>query len=56
MIGAILIGLIVGWAYSWFLKRTLKSKCQEGVPTEFCKMLFLVLIPAVVIFVVSLPL
>ena len=52
MIGAILIGLIVGWAYSWFLKKNIKIKMPEGVPTGVANA-FSGLIPAVVIVVVA---
>lgn len=34
MIAAILVGLFVGWAYIWFLKRDIRIKLPEQVPTN----------------------
>lgn len=34
MIAAILVGLFVGWAYVWFLKRDIRIKLPEQVPTN----------------------
>ena len=48
MIGAIIIGLIVGWAYSWFLKKNIRIKMPEGVPAGVANA-FSALIPATVI-------
>lgn len=48
MIGAIIVGLIVGAVYSWFLKRNIKIKMPEGVPPGVANA-FSALIPATVI-------
>ena len=53
MISAILVGLFVGWTYSWFLKRDIRIKLPEQVPTNVANS-FTALIPAAVITVVSL--
>lgn len=48
MIGAIIVGLIVGASYSWFLKKNIKIKMPDGVPTGVANA-FSALIPATVI-------
>ena len=48
MIGAIIVGLIVGASYSWFLKKNIKIKMPDGVPTGVANA-FSALIPAPVI-------
>ena len=53
MISAILVGLFVGWAYSWFLKRDIRIKLPEQVPANVANS-FTALIPAAVITTVSL--
>lgn len=53
MIGSIIVGLFVGWAYSWFLKRDIRIKLPEQVPTNVANS-FTALIPAAVITTVSL--
>ncbi len=53
MISAILVGLFVGWTYSSFLKRDIRIKLPEQVPTNVANS-FTALIPAAVITVVSL--
>lgn len=53
MIAAILVGLFVGWAYVWFLKRDIRIKLPEQVPTNVANS-FTALIPAAVIIIVSL--
>lgn len=45
MIGAILIGLIVGWIYTVFLKKNITIKMPEGVP-EGVTTSFTALVPA----------
>ncbi len=45
MICAILIGLITGWVYSWFLKKDITIKMPEGVPSGVANS-FVALIPA----------
>ncbi|KAF1302421.1 PTS sugar transporter subunit IIC [Enterococcus saccharolyticus] len=45
MISAILVGLFVGWAYSWFLKRDIRIKLPEQVPSNVANS-FTALIPA----------
>lgn len=52
MIAAIIIGLSVGAAYSWFMKKDIKIKMPEGVPTGVVNA-FSAIIPAAVIFTVS---
>ncbi|MGO3115046.1 PTS sugar transporter subunit IIC, partial [Enterococcus pseudoavium] len=53
MISAILVGLFVGWAYSWFLKRDIRIKLPEQVPANVANS-FTALIPAAAITTVSL--
>ncbi|MFV0560648.1 MAG: PTS sugar transporter subunit IIC [Enterococcus sp.] len=48
MIGAILVGLFVGWGYTWFLKRDIRIKLPEQVPENVANS-FTALIPAVVL-------
>lgn len=48
MIGAIIIGLIVGYTYSWFLKKDIRIKMPAGVPAGVSNA-FSALIPAGVI-------
>lgn len=52
MITAILIGLVVGYIYSWFCKRNIVIKLPEGVP-EGVANAFAALIPASVIITLS---
>lgn len=53
MISAIIVGLFVGWAYSWFLKRDIRIKLPEQVPANVANS-FTALIPAAVITIISL--
>ncbi|MGL5296573.1 MAG: PTS sugar transporter subunit IIC [Culicoidibacterales bacterium] len=48
MIASILIGLIVGWVYSWFMKKDIRIKMPEGVPQGVANA-FTALIPSFVI-------
>ena len=48
MIAAIIIGLITGWIYSWFLKRDIRIKLPEQVPAAVAGS-FTALIPATAI-------
>lgn len=48
MIAAILIGLIVGYVYSWFIKRDIRIKMPAGVPEGVVNS-FTALIPALVL-------
>ena len=48
MVGAIVVGLLVGWAYSWFLKKNIRIKMPTGVP-EGVSNAFSALIPAAAI-------
>lgn len=48
MVGAILIGLIVGYVYSWFLKKNIRIKMPAGVPAGVSNA-FSALIPAAAI-------
>jgi len=48
MIGAIIIGLIVGFSYSWFLKKNIRIKMPAGVPAGVSNA-FSALIPAAAI-------
>ncbi|KRN28330.1 hypothetical protein IV38_GL001328 [Lactobacillus selangorensis] len=48
MIAAIIIGMLTGWAYSWFLKRNITIKLPEQVPANVANS-FVALIPASVI-------
>jgi PTS system cellobiose-specific IIC component len=52
MIAAILIGLAVGYIYSWFITRDLRIKLPEGVPSGVVSA-FTALIPAAVIMTLS---
>ncbi len=51
MISAILVGLFVGWGYSWFLKRDIRIKLPEQVPANIANS-FTALIPAAVLITV----
>ena len=53
MISAIIVGLFVGWAYFWFLKRDIRIKLPEQVPANVANS-FTALIPAAVITTVAL--
>lgn len=53
MISAIIVGLFVGWAYSWFLRRDIRIKLPEQVPANVANS-FTALIPAAVITTVAL--
>ncbi|MCI2170005.1 PTS sugar transporter subunit IIC [Schleiferilactobacillus perolens] len=48
MIAAIILGAIVGWIYSWFLKRDIRIKLPDQVPANVAGA-FTALIPAAVI-------
>ena len=48
MITAIVIGLIVGWVYSWFMKHDIRIKMPAGVPEGVANS-FTALIPAFVV-------
>lgn len=52
MISAILVGLFVGWGYSWFLKRDIRIKLPEQVPANVANS-FTSLIPASVLITVA---
>ena len=52
MIGAIIVGLLVGWSYSWFLKKNIRIKMPAGVPAGVSNA-FSALIPAAVIISVT---
>ncbi len=52
MIGAIVIGLLVGWVYTLFLKRNITIKMPAGVP-EGVATSFVALIPGTVVIVVA---
>lgn len=52
MIGAIIVGLLVGKAYSWFLKKNIRIKMPAGVP-EGVSNAFSALIPACAIIAVA---
>lgn len=52
MIGAIIVGLLVGFSYSWFLKKNIRIKMPKGVP-EGVTNAFSALIPAAVIITVA---
>ena len=52
MIGAIIIGLVVGKAYSWFLKKDIRIKMPAGVPVGVANA-FSALIPAAVVISVA---
>ncbi|MDR2860815.1 MAG: PTS sugar transporter subunit IIC [Elusimicrobiota bacterium] len=52
MIAAILIGIFVGYIYSWFLKRDIRIKLPESVP-EGVSNAFNGLIPSLVIFFIA---
>ncbi|WP_430611257.1 PTS sugar transporter subunit IIC [Enterococcus sp. DIV0876] len=53
MISAILVGLFVGWGYTWFLKRDIRIKLPKQVPTNVANS-FTALIPAAVLTTVAL--
>ena len=48
MIAAIIVGLITGWIYSWFVKRKITIKLPEQVPPAVANS-FIALIPAAVL-------
>lgn len=48
MIAAIILGAVVGWAYSWFLKRDIRIKLPDQVPANVSGA-FTALIPAAAI-------
>ncbi|MDK4352073.1 PTS sugar transporter subunit IIC [Enterococcus thailandicus] len=50
MISAILVGLFVGWGYTWFLKRDIRIKLPEQVPDNVANS-FTALIPAAVLII-----
>ncbi|QIK70382.1 PTS sugar transporter subunit IIC [Erysipelothrix sp. HDW6C] len=52
MIAAIIIGLVVGWIYSYFLNNDIRIKFPEGVPSGVVNS-FAALIPGIVIMVLS---
>lgn len=52
MIVAILVGLFVGWSYSWFLKRNITIKMPEQVPANVAAS-FTALIPGAAIVTVA---
>lgn len=52
MIGSIIVGLLVGWGYCWFLKKGIRIKMPAGVP-EGVSNAFSALIPAGVIVLVA---
>lgn len=52
MITAILIGLSVGAIYSWFMKRDIRIKMPDGVPTGVVAA-FSALIPAAAVFIIA---
>ncbi|MGL5382981.1 MAG: PTS sugar transporter subunit IIC [Culicoidibacterales bacterium] len=52
MIAAIVIGLLVGWSYSWFMKKDIRIKMPAGVPQGVANA-FTSLIPTFVIVVVA---
>lgn len=52
MITALIIGLLVGWSYSWFLKRNIRIKLPDSVPENVSNS-FTSLVPGVVIIAVS---
>ena len=53
MISAILVGLFVGWGYTWFWKRDIRIKLPEQVPTNVANS-FTALIPAAVLTTIAL--
>ncbi|OOM80967.1 PTS sugar transporter subunit IIC [Clostridium sp. BL-8] len=50
MIAAIVIGIVVGAIYSWFMKKDIRIKMPEGVPTGVVNA-FSAIIPAAVMFI-----
>jgi PTS system cellobiose-specific IIC component len=52
IIAAILLGLLVGYIYTWFISRDIRIKMPDGVP-EGVVSAFTALIPAAVVMVVS---
>ncbi len=55
MIAAIIIGLLVGWVYSWFMRKDIRIKLPEQVPANVAGS-FTALIPAAVLISASLAL
>ena len=52
MITAIIIGLIVGYIYSWFMGKNIRIKMPDGVPTGVADA-FSALIPATAVFILA---
>ena len=52
MIGALIIGLLVGFCYSWFLKKNIRIKMPQGVPAGVSNA-FSALIPGAAIILVA---
>lgn len=52
MIGALIIGLLVGYGYSWFLKKNIRIKMPQGVPAGVSNA-FAALIPGAAIILVA---
>ena len=52
MIAAIIVGICVGAAYSWFMKKDIRIKMPDGVPSGVVNA-FSAIIPAAVMFVVA---
>lgn len=52
MIGAIIVGLLTGWMYSWFLKKDIRIKMPQGVPQGVSNA-FSALIPGAVIIIIA---
>ena len=52
IIAAILLGLAVGYIYSWFIKRDIRIKMPDGVPSGVVSA-FTALIPAAVVMFLS---
>ena len=52
MISGILIALAVGYIYSWFMKKDIRIKMPEGVPSGVADA-FSALIPAAVVFIIA---
>jgi len=52
MITAILIGLVVGYIYTWFMKRDIRIKMPEGVPSGVVDA-FSAFIPGAVVFILA---
>ena len=49
MVGAIVVGLLVGWAYSWFLKKNIRIKMPTGVPEGVSNAFSALIPPAAII-------